>query len=233
MALATWWQPDALPALPALPGFCAAPAGDDALMSGLNRIPVADVRARRRDGHRPYVGWLEGAPVTYGWVATRGASIGELRVTLRLTPRDRYLWDFATLPAWRGRGLYPRLLQAVLQQEAPQAERFWIIYAPENLPSGAGMRKAGFAPAAELSYDKGGSVRLAALGELERARAAAALLGVALVDDALAPCWCCNADKDAQADGDACWPPKPEARECTCAIELRPAARTTPTLVPA
>jgi GNAT superfamily N-acetyltransferase len=233
MALATWWQPDALRALRALPGFRAAPTDDDALMSELNRIPVTEVRARRRDGHRPYIGWLEGVPVTYGWVATREASIGELDVTLRLTARDRYLWDFATLPAWQGRGLYPRLLQAILQQEAPEAERFWIIYAPENLPSGAGMRKAGFTPAAELSYDEGRRVRLSPLGEPERARAAAALLGVALVTDALAPCWHCNGEQAGQASSSACWPPKAHASACTCGIEVKKAALPTLALAPA
>ena len=81
--------------------------------------------------------------MAYGWVATRVASIGELKLTITLSSSDRYLWDFATLPEWQGRSLYPHLLQANLHHER-EAERFWIIYAPEKLPWGAGMRKAGF-----------------------------------------------------------------------------------------
>ena len=50
MALATWWQPDALPALPAISGFRAAPADDDALMSELNHIPVAKEESHETDG---------------------------------------------------------------------------------------------------------------------------------------------------------------------------------------
>ncbi len=206
MALATWWRSDALPSMPVLPGFHAATTNDDSMLAELNRISIEEVRARRQNGHRPYLGYLDGMPVAYGWVATRAASIGELDVTLRLMPADRYLWDFATLPAWQGRGLYPRLLQAILRQESQVAERFWIIYAPENLPSGAGMRKAGFTLAAELSFDAKHQVRLTALGAHERARVAAELLGVPLIDDQLAPCWYCNSGQQASATSEACWP---------------------------
>lgn len=225
MALATWWRSDPLPSLSVVPSFHAATSDDDVMLARLNRIPLAEVRARRHDGHRPYVGRLQGMPVAYGWVATRSASIGELNVTITLSQRDRYLWDFATLPALQGRGLYPCLLQVILQQEV-EAERFWIIYAPENLPSGAGMRKAGFVAATELSFDAEHQVRLAALGALERARAAAELLGVPLVEDQLAPCWCCQNSDTTDPTGAACWPPAGfEATTCTCAIAAKPSAR--------
>jgi GNAT superfamily N-acetyltransferase len=198
---------------------------NDVTLARLNRIPLAEVRARRRDGHRPYVAYLDDAPVAYGWVATRSASIGELNLTITLSQRDRYLWDFATLPAWQGRGLYPRLLQAILEQEV-EAERFWIIYAPENLPSGAGMRKAGFVAATELSFDADRQVRLAALGVLERARAAAELLSLPLVEDQLAPCWSCQAQEVGNDPGEACWPLSERAVvTCTCAIEPKLSAQ--------
>lgn len=219
MALASWWNADPLPKLPPLPGFHAAVANDSAALADLNRLPIAEVRARRRAGHLPYVGYLRGAPVAYGWVARRVASIGELGLNITLPNGDRYLWDFATLPAWQGRGIYPRLLQAILRREARAAERFWIIYAPENLPSGAGMWKAGFAPVADLSFDASRAVRLAPTGAIDRAHAATRLLSVPLVEDPLAPCWCCQAAEDA-----ACWPGQASpAPACTCAIAPRPA----------
>ncbi len=224
MALATWWRSDVVPLLPELPGFHAAIDDDNAMLAKLNHLPIEEVCARRQEGHRPYVARLHGVPVAYGWVATRTASIGELKVTITLPRTDRYLWDFATLPVFQGRGLYPRLLQAILRQEA-EADRLWIIYAPENLPSGAGMRKAGFVAATELSFDAGGQVRLATLGAHERARAAAELLGVPLVEDQLAPCWCCQAKAASDAAGEACWPPtKRTIASCTCAIERKPTA---------
>ena len=224
MALATWWQSDSLPSLPVVDGFHARVCDDDAPMAELNRIPIEEIRARRKAGHRPYVAYLDDAPVAYGWVATREASIGELELIIALPPRERYLWDFATLPAWQGRGFYPRLLQAIFHQEANEAERFWIIYAPENLPSGAGMRKAGFALAAELSFDADRQVRLAPLSAYERARAAAELLGIPLIDDPLAPCWSCQSAEAADTASAACWPQSGEAAACNCAIERKPSA---------
>lgn len=31
---------------------------------------------------------------------------------------DRYLWNFVTLPTYRGRGIYPRLLDAIVDAES-------------------------------------------------------------------------------------------------------------------
>lgn len=229
MALATWWSPDPLPHLPALPGFQVALVSDDPAanraLARLNRLPVAEVQARRASGHRPYLGLLDGQPVAYGWVATEEASIGELGVTIRLPRDNRYLWDFATAPDFQGRGIYPRLLQAILRQESCAAERFWIIFAPENLPSGAGMEHAGLVPVGSLSFREDGRVGLAPLGLYERAQAGAELLGVPLVEATLAPCWRCGGQA-ASPDYDnatSCWPPTESAMTlCTCAIERKP-----------
>lgn len=50
-----------------------------------------------------------------------------------------------TLPAWRGRGLYPRLLVATCQHLAAQGHsRAIITCAPDNLASVRGIEKAGF-----------------------------------------------------------------------------------------
>jgi GNAT superfamily N-acetyltransferase len=128
MALATWWAADPLLDLPPLSNFQVWLSADDAQLAALNHLTVADVEQRRQVGHRPYVGYMDGTAATYGWVAAREASIGELNLAFPITADSRYLWDFATLPEWQGRGLYPRLLQAIVQAE--QAERFWIIHAP-------------------------------------------------------------------------------------------------------
>jgi GNAT superfamily N-acetyltransferase len=212
--------------LPALPGVEAALAPDDAALAQLNRLTLAEVQARRQAGHRPYVGFFHGTPVAYGWVATREASIGELGLTFELPPANRYLWDFATLPTWQGRGIYPHLLRAILEQESCSAERFWIIHAPENLPSGAGMHKAGLLPIGQLSFRLDGGVGLAPLGTLERAQAGASLLGVPLVETVLAPCWCCGGLTEQRvnpAEAESCWPPlATQTVRCTCAIEPKP-----------
>jgi hypothetical protein len=59
---------------------------------------LTNVRTRLAEGHRPYFAFLVDNPVSYGWVATRAASVGELDLSFTLPPAERYLWDFATLP---------------------------------------------------------------------------------------------------------------------------------------
>jgi GNAT superfamily N-acetyltransferase len=229
MALATWWTTDPLPDAPYRSGFGISRTIDDAALASLNGIPVDEVVARRAAGHRAYVGFIEGVPVTYGWVATLRAEIGELGLRFSLPGGDRYLWDFATLPEWQGRGLYPQLLRAILTAESATGSRFWIIHAPENLPSGAGMRKAGFAPVGRLSFGADGRVALTATGPADRARAGAALLGVPLVGDGLSPCWRCRTE-GGQAGGCACCAPASAHETCACATQVRPSQpdRATP-----
>jgi GNAT superfamily N-acetyltransferase len=228
MALATWWSDDPLPQLSPLPGLWVGVSIDEEEIARINRIPLEKVGARLAAGHQPYFAYLEGAPVSYGWVATRTASIGELELAFTLPSKDRYLWDFATLPQWQGRGLYPRLLQAILEAES-EAEHFWIIHAPENLPSGAGMNKAGFEPVGTLSFRIDGSVGLAPISPLERAQAGAKLLGVPLIDTVLAPCWHCGSTVEQRAtevDPGTCWPPlRPDAVTCNCATPVKFPAR--------
>ncbi|MBC8075410.1 MAG: hypothetical protein H7Y32_04990, partial [Chloroflexales bacterium] len=83
----------------------------------------------------------------------------------------------ATLPAWRGIGLYPRLLQAILAAESDTAARFWIAYLPENHASARGITKAGFrSVGAVVGTD--GQLRLHAGSDGARGIHGAALLGL-------------------------------------------------------
>ena len=106
MALATWWTSDPLPDIPPLPGFRVSTAIDDAALASLNGISVGEVAARRAAGHRAYMGFIDGAPVTYGWVATREAGMRKAG----FTPVGRLSFDAdgrvaltATGPADRAR----------------------------------------------------------------------------------------------------------------------------------
>lgn len=160
------------------------------VMATLQQRSATDIAQRFGDGHRAYVAWYEGTPAAFGWVATRTARLGELDTTLTLTDGERYLWNFVTLPAYRGLGIYPRLLEAIIQAESFDAERFWIAYAPENRASGRGIEKAGFVPVAELSFEASGAPALHAI-DVAGAYRASAVLGLPVVDEPLAPCWRC------------------------------------------
>lgn len=193
MALATWWYGDPTPLLPPITNFYAGPSGDAALLARLTQLDVESIQARIGDAHVPYVAWLDDNPVAYGWAATQTAHVGELDLHIALPRRGRYLWDFKTLPAWRGRGIYPHLLQTILAAEATYADRFWIIAAPENRASAAGIAKAGFQTVANLSFQHDGQPRLIPVDSGSRIRAAEDLLKTPLLkaDELTAPCWHC------------------------------------------
>ena len=227
MALATWWRGDSVPILSLIPGFRVEASCNAQRVAQVTRLAPEEVDQRMHTGHQPYLAFVEQTPVGYGWMATQDASIGELGLQFALPETDRYLWDFATLPEWQGYGIYPRLLQHILLQQSPAVERVWIIHAPENSPSGAGMTKAGLLPVGQLSFRSDGGVGLAPFESLERAQAGAALLGIPLIESVLAPCWCCGGAThklSAVVDADSCWPPlRSTTHPCTCAIERKPA----------
>jgi len=178
----TWWRGDRLPPLPSLPRLRTAPSEDERLVVSLSGIGEVTVQERMRRGHRAWLAWIADEAVGWGWVATADAGIPELDVVFTLSPRDRYLWDFVTLPSWRGRGVYPSLLQAILVREG--AERFWIGHDRDNTASARGITKAGFGrvgsayrlPEERLVFVPWGPTNRVA------AAAAAALLGLPMID---------------------------------------------------
>ncbi len=172
----TWWRGDVLPTLSLLPGFRVVSATNFRLIADLAHLHVGDVVDRVKGGHRPYVAYLHGTPVAYGWSALDAASIAEIGLAFGIPAGNRYLWDFATLPAWRGRGIYPRLLQAILEQEAGEVDRFWIGRLPMNLSSARGIQAAGFRCVGTIHAYPGRRPALAPIGTATRARAATVLL---------------------------------------------------------
>jgi GNAT superfamily N-acetyltransferase len=226
MALATWWHGDPLPALVSLPDLRATETNDIALLARLASLDPTEVAARMDSGHRPYLAWIGEEPAAYGWVAGAGATIGELGVSFVLPRGDRYLWDFATLPAWRGRGIYPHLLQAIVAAEsAAGAARLWIIHAPENPASARGIVKAGFTPVGDLSFRAVGGAGFRPFDDPIRARVGAALLGVPLLGadggpvEPLAHCWHCALEAAQRAlppGAAACFLATRDATPCSC-----------------
>jgi GNAT superfamily N-acetyltransferase len=162
---------------------------DANIMAGLQSKNEDDMRRRFDEGHRAYVARIDGVPAAWGWVATRTAAVGELQFDFTIPRRARYLWNFVTLPEFRGRGIYPRLVDAIVAQESVEADVFWIAYAPENRASGSGIAKAGFIDVAELSFDMDG--RAAVRSMLSGGGAlVSGLLGLPEAPQ-VTPCWKC------------------------------------------
>ena len=221
MALWTWWPGDPLPAFHASDDFTAHALTDGADLATLTGLERREVEARLDHGNRCYVARLGATAVAYGWVAAGEASIGELDVAFHLADADRYLWDFKTLPAWRGRGVYPRLLQSILRTEGLTGTRFWIINAPENRASASGIQKAGFRVVGDLAFARDGRAGLVPTADPDRAAIGAALLGVPLIQarasDGVSPCWCCVTQAWRAGGPAACWPAAAlEATPCSC-----------------
>jgi GNAT superfamily N-acetyltransferase len=154
---------------------------DVEIISSLMGFPAADIKVQFSLGHRPYLARFGTLPVAVGWSAGGQIGLWGGRLTFHVPPGNRYLYAFITHPAWRGRGIYPHLLQTILRRESQHYQRFWIIHLLENTASQRGIHKAGFHIAATISrLSSGGHVLLPPADNLERARAASILLGLSL-----------------------------------------------------
>lgn len=149
MTFATWWRGDPLPNLSPLPSFSTYLSTDEPLIAQLTNLSRQAIATRFQEGKRIYLAFINDVPVAYGWVATREGRISGLQLTFALPTGNCYLHDFVTFPEWRGRGVYPHLLQSIIREEA-SFDRFWIGYLPDNTASGRGVSKAGFHVVSDL-----------------------------------------------------------------------------------
>ncbi|HEY0604922.1 MAG TPA: GNAT family N-acetyltransferase [Herpetosiphonaceae bacterium] len=139
-----WWSSDPFPQLSPRVDLRVTSTDDAALVADLARLNPEEIVSRMEQGNQAYVGYVRDQPIAYGWSAAKIGAIYELDLVFEIPPGNRYLWDFATLPEWRGCGVYPRLLQAIIEQEQPAAQRFWIGHTADNHASRQGILKAGF-----------------------------------------------------------------------------------------
>jgi len=178
----TWWRGDLLPVtrppaelvvekldMPDSRGVCTPVDADDA-------------QQRYERGHRLWLALLGDVVAGWGWVAAREAAIGQLGVGFTIPPGNRYLWDFATLPDYRGRGVYPALLQAVLRLET-SADRFWIGHDTGNVASRRGILKAGFQELGAVFPTATNELVYVPEGLPDRTAAAAGLLGLPVTSE--------------------------------------------------
>ncbi|GAB2676029.1 hypothetical protein GCM10027036_32150 [Flavihumibacter cheonanensis] len=156
MSLYTYNTKDALPDLPSIAGLHIEVSTDINLLMELGEISRKAVLDRFANNHIAFVAFLNGVPAAFGWMARSQAFIGELNQLIELPEGNRYLWNFRTVAAFRGKGIYPALLQFILQYEAAWADQFWIIHAPENRSSRNGIVKAGFTYTGNLFVLPGG-----------------------------------------------------------------------------
>jgi len=127
------------------------PQSGPALAVALNEGASADIGQRFAGGRRCYAAWVRGEIAAYGWVSLNEEHVGELNLHLRLLPGEAYIWDCATLPAFRRNHLYSALLLYIAGElRAEGLCRAWIGANQENVASQQGMARAGFQHVADL-----------------------------------------------------------------------------------
>lgn len=154
----TFWvldlaQPQPVAPAPRLPVTFSRLGQQDAgeLARAMRCDDAAIVQQRFDAGKHCYGGKIENAIATYGWVTFDQETIGELGMNIHLVPGDAYIWDCATLSAYRGQRLYTALLAYIVRTlQTIGLRRAWIGADADNLPSQAGMIRAGFLPVADM-----------------------------------------------------------------------------------
>jgi GNAT superfamily N-acetyltransferase len=133
-------------------------AGPDlapALVSAMDGVSSAGLIKRFENGRRCYIAQVEDQIASYGWVSLDDEHIGELNLRIKLLPGEVYIWDCATIPAFRRRHLYSALLgYIVAESRAEGLCRAWIGADMDNKPSQQGMARAGFHHVADLVVER-------------------------------------------------------------------------------
>lgn len=123
-----------------------SPADLEALREYAGSVYLSAMRTRFEQGWILYVGRIRGEFAGGGWVLT---SRHKAKV-VPLLEGDASILDCFTLPAMRGRNVYPQLLATIAGDfRARGGLRVFIGVNPWNLASIKGLEKAGFTPALE------------------------------------------------------------------------------------
>lgn len=124
-----------------------------ALAQAMELAEPEEIRRRLAAGSRCFVARVGDEISGYGWVSRGVERIGELERSLRMQPDEAYIWDCATLPLYRRRGVYVALLRHMVSVlRADGVRRVWIGAARDNQPSLRGFARAGFQPVAHVAY---------------------------------------------------------------------------------
>jgi GNAT superfamily N-acetyltransferase len=122
---------------------------------------VEPIRQRLAGKRRCFCLRVGGYIAAYGWVTHGAECVGELERRFNLHDDEAYIWDCATIPAWRGQRLYSALLSHIIYRlhdegvrEGPPLplSRIWIGASRQNRPSIQGFINAGFEPVVDVTY---------------------------------------------------------------------------------
>lgn len=183
---------DQLKPLPPLKNLTIREEDSPLLMSILGEIHLTEATTRFAEDNKGYVAYINDIPAGFGWMAMGKALIGELNQEFVLPLRHRYLWNFRTLPNFRGLGIYPRLLQHIIKTEQKTTENFWIMHAPENGASAKGIEKAGFKFVSAVSVENETKVAIQRRRGSEKIDLVEDIFNFKISEKEPASCWNCS-----------------------------------------
>lgn len=116
------------------------------------------VATRLARGCRCFVALESGMVVAYGWLSSGPEWIGELGLELMPAPGEAYIWNCATLPAHRRKGLFSAVLRWMAAQGRREGlVRLWI--GSVEIPAEKAVGGAGFTPTLRFEVDPHGKLR--------------------------------------------------------------------------
>lgn len=91
--------------------------------------------------------------VSYCWATREPVEIGEIRCRIHPRADEIYFYDAFTFAEYRGRNLYPALLQRMLEHSRNDGLRRALIFViSDNVASIRGVEKAGFKEFQRVTY---------------------------------------------------------------------------------
>ncbi len=192
MSLYTVSKNDIVPSVPLVKGLRMEASTDTGLLSALMQLPEGEVIDRLANDHLAFVAYYNEVPAAFGWMATGKARIGELNHEFVLPVGNAYLWNFRTMDAYRGLGIYPVLLQYIIKSQCAKFNRFWIIHAPENQSSLRGIQKAGFVYTGKLGLNGKKEINLEVGAVSHETRSLLEEMGLRINNGTAASCWNCS-----------------------------------------
>lgn len=192
MSLYTYSHSNRLSSISIPTGLSIETSTDTMMISMICNITEEEATKRLANNNVVFIAYINNQPAAFGWMARDNAKIGELNHEFLLPTGNRYLWNFRTVETYRGLGIYPALLQYILQSANEDADRFWIIHAPENNASLKGIRKAGFDYVGKLYIDANDIVTIESNDTALALREHLEYMDITLSGQTAASCWNCS-----------------------------------------
>jgi GNAT superfamily N-acetyltransferase len=104
-----------------------------------------EILRRFREGQICFVARIDGRIVHYSWMSRGREYAGEVEKELVFEPDERYLYNCRTLPAARGKGIYPTVIaRAMREAHAAGARRMAALVSADNVASLRSFEKMRF-----------------------------------------------------------------------------------------